>query len=74
MLRICGPSQPLTLNPQPFNYSPISLTSVLSKVFESTLNNKIWKHHNSSNLISDRQYGFRKERSTGNLLFLLFES
>src|SRR6201990_502230 len=59
---------------QPSNYRPISLTSVLSKVFESILNRKIWKHLNSSNLISDRQYGFRKERSTGDLLSLLSDS
>ncbi|KAL7643214.1 UNVERIFIED_CONTAM: hypothetical protein RMT77_006505 [Armadillidium vulgare] len=51
-----------------------SLTSVLSKVFESILNRKIWKHLNSSNLISDRQYGFRKKRSTGDLLSLLSDS
>ena len=50
------------------------MTSVLSKVFESILNRKIWKHLNSSNLISDRQYGFRKKRSTGDLLSLLSDS
>ena len=55
-------------------YRPISLTSVLSVVFESILNRKIWKHLNSSNLISDRQYGFRKKRSTGDLLSLLSDS
>src|SRR6201990_1715513 len=59
---------------QPSNYHPISLTSVLSKVFESILNRKIWKHLKSSNLISNRQYGFRKERSTGDLLSLLSDS
>ncbi|KAL7634036.1 UNVERIFIED_CONTAM: hypothetical protein RMT77_015361 [Armadillidium vulgare] len=59
---------------QPSNYSPISLTSVLSKVFESILKRKILKHLNSSNLIPDRQYGFRKERSTGDLLSLLSDS
>ena len=59
---------------QPSNYRPISLTSVLSKVFESIFNRKIWKHLNSSNLISDRQYGFRKKRSTGDLLSLLSDS
>src|SRR6201990_778476 len=59
---------------QPSNCRPISLTSVLSKVFESILNRKIWKHLNSSNLISDRQYGFRKKRSTGDLLFFLSDS
>ena len=55
----------------PSNYRPIALTSVLSKVFESILNGKIWKHLNSFKLISDRQYGFRKKRSTGDLLSLL---
>ncbi|KAL7634069.1 UNVERIFIED_CONTAM: hypothetical protein RMT77_015397 [Armadillidium vulgare] len=59
---------------QPSNYRPISLTSVLSKVFESILNRKIWKHLNTSNLISDRQYGFHKKRSTGDLLSLLSDS
>src|ERR1044072_5673193 len=59
---------------QPSNYRPISLTSVLSKVFESILNMKIWKHLKSSNLISDRQYCFRKERSTGDLYSLLSDS
>src|SRR6201990_1564685 len=47
--------------------SSISLTSVLSKVFESILNRKFWKHLNTSNLISDRQYGFRKKHSTVDL-------
>src|SRR6201990_752338 len=59
---------------QPSNYRPIYLTSVLSKVFESILNRKIWKHLNSSNLISDCQYGFRKKRSTGDLLSILSDS
>ncbi|KAL7647827.1 UNVERIFIED_CONTAM: hypothetical protein RMT77_001436 [Armadillidium vulgare] len=59
---------------QPSNYRPIFLTSVLSKVFKSILNRKIWKHLNSCNIISDRQYGFRKERSTGDLLSLLSDS
>ena len=35
---------------------------------------KTWKHLNSSNLISDSQYGFRKKRSTGDLLSLLSDS
>lgn len=28
---------------QPYNYHPIALTSVLSRVFESGLSSKIWK-------------------------------
>ena len=59
---------------QPSNYRPIAINSILSKVFESIINKKIWKHLNSSNLVSDRQYGFRKERSTGDLLSLLSDS
>ena len=59
---------------QPSNYRPISLTSVLSKVFEFILNWKIWKHLNSSNFIFDRQYGFRKERSISDLFSLLSDS
>src|ERR1044072_8007165 len=55
---------------QPSNCRPISLNSVLSKVFEYVLNRKIWKHLNSSNLISDRQYFFLKKRSTGDLSIL----
>ena len=58
----------------PSNYRPIALTSCLSKVFESILNKKILKHLSAHNLLSDRQYGFRKGRSTGDLLAFLTES
>ena len=46
----------------------------LSKVFESILNKKILKHLSLHNLPSDRQYGFRQGRSTGDLLAFLTES
>ena len=59
---------------QPSNYRPIALISCLSKVFETILNKKILKHLSSNNLLSDRQYGFRKGRSTGDLLAYLSES
>ena len=58
----------------PSNYRPIALTSILSKVFESIINRKIWGCDEFSKSISDRQYGFRKERSTGDLLTLLSDS
>ena len=58
----------------PSNYRPIALTSCLSKAFESILNKRILKHLSAHNLISDRQYGFRKGRSTGDLLAFLTES
>ncbi len=58
----------------PSNNRPIALLSCLSKAFESILNLKIQKHLSTSDLLSDRQYGFRKGRSTGDLLSLLTDS
>ncbi len=58
----------------PSNYPPIALLSCFSKAFESILNRKIQKHLSTSDLLSDRQYGFRKGRSTGDLLSLLTDS
>ncbi len=55
----------------PSNYRPVAFLSCLSKVFESILHRKIVKHLSTFNLLSDRQYGFRKERSTGDLLAFL---
>ena len=59
---------------QPSNYRPISLISCLSKVFESVLNRKILRFLESHDLLSDRQYGFRKGRSTADLLAYLSNS
>ena len=58
----------------PSNYRPIALISCLSKVFESILNKKIQRHLSRHNFLSDRQYGFRKNRSTGDLLSFLSNS
>ena len=46
----------------------IALTSAVAKVFETLLNSHFIKHLESNNLLSDHQYGFRKARSTGDLL------
>ena len=56
------------------NYRPIVLISCLSKASESVLNKEIMRHLSAHNLISDCQYGFRKGRSTGDLLAFLNES
>ncbi len=58
----------------PLSYRPIALLSCLSKAFESILNKKLLKHLSTSDLLSDRQYGFRKGRSTGDLLAFLGDS
>ena len=50
------------------NYSPVSLLSVVSKVFEKLVNNRIVDHLDISGLFSDFQYGFRSSRSTADLL------
>ena len=45
------------------NYFPVSLLSVVSKVFEKPVNNRIVDHLEKCGLFSDFQYGFRSSRS-----------
>ncbi len=58
----------------PSTYRPIAFVSCLSKAFETIPNRKFLKHLPSLNLLSDHQYGFRKGRSTGDLLPILTDS
>ena len=50
------------------NYRPVSLLSVVSKVFEKLVNNRIIDHLEKCGLFSDFQYGFRSSQSTADLL------
>ena len=50
------------------NYCPVSLLSVVSKVFEMLVNNRIVGHLEKCGLFSDFQYGFRFSQSTADLL------
>ena len=50
------------------NYCPVSLLSVVSKVFEKLVNNSIVDLLENCGLFSDFQYGFRSSRSTADLL------
>ena len=50
------------------NYCPVSLLSVVSKVFEKLVNNRIVDYLEKCGLFSDFQYGFRSCRSTADLL------
>ena len=52
----------------PNNYRPIALLPVISKVMEKYINESILNFLESNNIISDRQYGFRKHRSTADML------
>ena len=49
-------------------YRPVSLFSVVSKVFEKLVNNRIVDHLEKCGLFSDFQYSFRSSRSTLDLL------
>ena len=46
------------------NYHPVSLPSVVSKVFEKLVNNRIVGYLEKCGLFSDFQYGFRSSQST----------
>ena len=48
---------------EPGNYRPVSLTSVICKVFESIVRDCIVDHMNINNLFSECQHGFRQHRS-----------
>ena len=50
------------------NYRPVSLLSVVSKVLEKLVSNKIVVHLEKCDLLSDFQYGFTSSRSTAGLL------
>ena len=50
------------------NYCPFSILSVISKVFETLVNNRIVNHLEKCGLFSDFQHGFRSTRSTADLL------
>ena len=50
------------------NYHPVSLLSVVSKVFEKLVNNRVVDHLENCDLFSDFKYGFRSLRSTAYFL------
>lgn len=55
----------------PSRYRPIAITFLLSKVMVRIINAKLLRYLEEHDLISDRQYGFRHGRSTGDLLLYL---
>ena len=48
----------------PSSYRPISLYCTMGKLLEKIVNDQLLSHINSVGLISDRQHGFTKNRST----------
>jgi retron-type reverse transcriptase len=53
------------------NYRPISLLSVISKVLEKYVANKLTSHLADNNLLYEHQYGFQKGKSTVHNLLVL---
>ena len=57
----------------PANYRPISLLPIISKVFESVINQHLLGFLEDHSLLTDAQFGFRHSRSTGDVLALITE-
>lgn len=53
------------------NYRPISLISNIAKVFETLLKNRIISYLNKHKIISERQFGFRENKSTQDAIVYL---
>jgi Reverse transcriptase (RNA-dependent DNA polymerase) len=58
----------------PSNYRPISLLPVMGKVMERVINQSIVSFLRHHDLLNDHQYGFLSERSTADLLTVLFQT
>ena len=55
------------------NYRPISLLSNIGKVFEKVMYNRIWNFLNESDILFEKQFGFRKNHSTNHALLSIVE-
>ena len=53
------------------NYHSVSLLSVVRKVFEKLVNNRIIDHLEKCSYFADFQYGFRSSRLTADLLTVI---
>jgi len=53
------------------NYRGITLTSIFSKIFSIMLDNRLRKWAENNNKLTDFQFGFRKEKSTVDCVFIL---
>ena len=55
---------------QPGNYRPVSLTSVVCKIFEKVIKNKLSNHLIEQKLLSPHQFGFIPGRNTNTQLLV----
>ena len=57
-----------------FNYSPISVVSVFSKIFEKLMYNRLYNYLEFHYIIYERQFGFRNNHSTSHALINMIEN
>jgi hypothetical protein len=55
----------------PSNYRPISLLPAFSKIFEKLIYERLFDHLGKNTILSEHQYGFRKDMSTENASYML---
>ena len=55
------------------NYRPISLLSVFDKIMEKLMHKRLYSFMEESNILYDKQFGFRKNNSTINALIEITE-
>jgi hypothetical protein len=53
------------------NYRGIAITSNLGKIFSIVLNSRLLKWAENTNILCNNQFGFRKNRSTVDCIFIL---
>ena len=53
------------------NYRPTSLLTAFSKIFEKVIYNRLHKHLELNNILSNGQFGFRPDHSTEQAAFTL---
>jgi hypothetical protein len=56
------------------NYSPISLLTMFSKIFEKLIYNRLYSHFENNSILVHEQFGFRIQHSTEQAVFSLINS
>ena len=55
------------------NYRPVSLLSSISKLFEYTMLSRLLSYFEKNNILSNTQYGFRKNKSTTSAILSFYD-
>ena len=55
----------------PLDYRPISITPIISKIYEKLISRRLYKYADSNNFLPQTQFGFRKGLGTTDALLML---